>query len=85
MSMVHQMSDAERIAYLEAQIAKLRKTAQGKLTLKVSAKGAVSVYGMGRWPVTLYKGQWERLLGYAQEVRDFIAAHEDELASKDDE
>ena len=33
-----------------------------KLTLKVSAKGAVSVYGMGKWPVTLYAGQWERLL-----------------------
>ena len=85
MSQVHVMSDADRIAYLEAQIAKMRKAAQGKLTLKVSAKGAVSMYGMGRWPVTLYRGQWERLLDAAEQVRAFIEANSDSLASKDEQ
>ena len=54
-----------------------------KLTLKVSAKGAVSVYGMGKWPVTLYAGQWERLLQSANEITDFIAVNGAELSVKE--
>ncbi len=56
---------------------------QRKLTIKVSEKGAVSVYGMGKWPVTLYAGQWERLLENAQEIRDYIEANRGLLAVKE--
>jgi hypothetical protein len=50
--------------------------------LKVSEKGGVSVYGLGRFPVTLYKEQWLRLLGMADEIRAFIAEHDSELKTK---
>jgi hypothetical protein len=51
--------------------------------MKVSDKGAVSVYGMGRFPVTLYKEQWLRLLDMADEIRAFIAANEAKLKAKE--
>jgi hypothetical protein len=51
--------------------------------MKVSEKGGLSVYGMGRFPVTLYKEQWLKLLDVAGEIRAFIAAHESELKSKE--
>lgn len=54
-----------------------------KLTLKVSAKGAVSIYGFGKWPVTLYKSQWERLIESVDEVKAFIEANDGLLATKD--
>jgi hypothetical protein len=53
------------------------------ITMKVSEKGALSVYGMGRWPVTLYRSQWERLLGQSDTIRDFIAANASLLAVKE--
>ena len=52
------------------------------LTMKVGQAGGVSVYGMGRFPVTLYKSQWEKLLDNADEIRGFIKANEDRLAVK---
>jgi hypothetical protein len=52
------------------------------LSVKVSAKGAVSVYGLQRFPVTLYASQWEALLDKADGIRDFIAANTDSLAVK---
>jgi hypothetical protein len=54
------------------------------LRLKVSEKGAVSVYGMGKFPVTLYKEQWLRLLDIADEIRAFIAVNNAQLKSKQD-
>ena len=81
--MLHTMNDQERIAYLEAQVAKLKKANVGKLTPKVSAKGGVSVYGLGRWPVTLYRTQWERLIEAMPQITAFIEANADSLASKD--
>ena len=51
--------------------------------MKVSEKGAVSVYGMGRFPVTLYKEQWLKLLDMSEEIRAFIAANEAQLKSRD--
>ena len=51
--------------------------------MKVSEKGALSIYGMGRFPVTLYKEQWLRLLGMADEIRNFIAANEATLKAKE--
>ncbi len=56
---------------------------QRKLTIKTSEKGAVSVYGMGKWPVTLYAGQWERLLGNADEIKEYINANRGTLAVKE--
>jgi hypothetical protein len=53
--------------------------------MKVSEKGAVSVYGMGRFPVTLYKEQWLRLLDMADDIRAFIAANEAHLKTKNDQ
>ena len=69
----------ERIAKLEAQLA----AARGKLKIKVSEKGALSIYGMGRWPVTLYRGQMERLLEGAEQIRAFIDANADSLSVKE--
>lgn len=50
--------------------------------LKVSEKGAVSVYGLGRFPVTLYKEQWRKLLDMADQIRAFIKENEGRLKSK---
>jgi hypothetical protein len=61
----------------------LRKGASSGIRMKVSEKGAVSIYGMGRFPVTLYKEQWLRLLDMAAEIRAFIAANEAQLKKKD--
>ncbi len=57
---------------LRAENEALKARASKPLTLKVSAKGAVSVYGLGRFPVTLYKEQWERLLDMAGDIRVFM-------------
>ena len=60
-----------------------KSTARGReLTLKVSQKGALSLYGMGRFPVTLYKEQWLRLLDFSEDIRRFITEHEAELKTK---
>jgi hypothetical protein len=55
----------------------------GKLSLKISEKGALSVYGMGRFPVTLYKEQWLKLLDIADEIKSFIDAHAEQLKTKE--
>ena len=51
-------------------------------SLKVSEKGAVSLYGLGRFPVTLYDQQWEKLLAMAEEIRDFLSHNQDKLSHK---
>lgn len=61
----------------------LKRGASQGIRLKVSEKGAVSVYGMGRFPVTLYKEQWLRLLGMSEEIRAFIAENESRLKAKE--
>jgi len=79
------MSDEELKAELDrlrSENAALKKGAGMGLRLKVSEKGAVSVYGMGRFPVTLYKEQWLKLLEAAVEIRAFIAANEAQLKTK---
>ena len=67
---------------LEAMVASMATANQRKLSLKVSEKGAVSLYGMGRFPVTLYGTQWERLLDHADEVRAFLIANASLLSVK---
>lgn len=61
----------------------LKKGKERSVSLKVSEKGGVSVYGMGRFPVTLYKEQWLKLLDMSQEIRDFIDENSDKLKSKE--
>ncbi|MGA2722168.1 MAG: hypothetical protein ABSG79_07105 [Bryobacteraceae bacterium] len=60
------------IERLRAENEVLKKPTRGQLSLKVSEKGALSVYGLGRFPVTLYREQWEKLLGMADQIRQFI-------------
>jgi hypothetical protein len=71
-----------RIAELERQAGQ-RKNA-GALSLKVSEKGAVSIYGMGRFPVTLYYEQWLKLLGAAEEIRTFLEENKGRLKLKEE-
>jgi hypothetical protein len=74
---------------LKAELERLRtenerlKSQRGRsLSLRVSEKGGVSVYGLGRFPVTLYKEQWAKLLGMADEIQAFIREHDQELKTK---
>ncbi len=79
------MSDEDLKAELERlrrENAALKKEAASGLRIQVSEKGAVSVYGMGRFPVTLYKEQWLKLLDMADDIRAFIAANEPRLKTK---
>jgi hypothetical protein len=68
-----------RIAELEKQVGS-RKA--GRLDFKVSEKGAVSVYGLGRFPVTLYYEQWNRLLDTGEDLRKFMEANKPKLKLK---
>ena len=75
---------------LQAEIERLRKENQalkkpvrGQLSMKVSEKGGLSVYGLGRFPVTLYREQWEKLLGMADDIRRFIQENEGQLKKKE--
>lgn len=70
---------------LRAENDALKKTTtrSGSLSLKVSEKGALSIYGMGRFPVTLYKEQWLKLLGIGDDIKAFIQANDGQLKSKD--
>jgi len=70
-----------KIAALETKLAAATKPR--KLTMKVSDKGAISVYGFGKWPITLYRQQMERLLDSADDIRAFIVANADNLSVKD--
>src|SRR5262249_7430259 len=73
------MSDDQQaeIERLRAENERLKKTRDARLAMKVSEKGALSVYGMGRFPVTLYKEQWLRLLAMAEDIKSFIEANND--------
>jgi hypothetical protein len=84
---VHLMSSPEElqaeIERLKAENESLKKPARGQMSLKVSEKGALSVYGLGRFPVTLYREQWEKLLAMAEEIRNFIRDHDAALKKKE--
>ena len=76
-------------AEMQAELERLRaeneslKRPRGQVALKVSEKGALSVYGMGRFPVTLYREQWEKLLGMGDEIRRFIQDNDAKLKKKE--
>jgi hypothetical protein len=67
---------------LRAENEALKKSPAKGLSLRVSEKGAVSVYGLGRFPVTLYKEQWLRLLDTSEDIRVFIKQNDAQLKSK---
>ncbi|HVO48522.1 MAG TPA: hypothetical protein VMT29_19555 [Steroidobacteraceae bacterium] len=71
------------IERLRAENENLKKSGRARVSMKVSEKGALSVYGMGRFPVTLYKEQWLKLLDMGEDIRAFIAANEATLKSKE--
>ena len=84
----HLVSDEDLKAELErlkAENENLKKTKSAKkeISFKVSQKGAVSVYGMGRFPVTLYKEQWTRLLGKKEDLLAFIEENDADLKTKE--
>ena len=68
---------------LKAENAALKSRGSRGVSLKVSEKGAVSVYGLGRFPVTLYMEQWLRLLDLADDIRGFIRENEGKLKKKE--
>lgn len=68
---------------LRAEIESLKKPTRGQISLRVSEKGGLSVYGLGRFPVTLYREQWEKLLGIADEIRNFIRDNDHALKKKE--
>jgi hypothetical protein len=79
------MSDDDLKAELERlrnENAALKKGAATGISMKVSEKGALSIYGMGRFPVTLYKEQWLKLMDMSDQIRSFIAANDDKLKTK---
>ena len=80
------MSEEElqaEIARLRAENERLKGQRAARVSLRVSEKGAVSVYGLGRFPVTLYKEQWMKLLDVADAIRAFISEHDAELKAKE--
>ena len=80
------MSEDDLKAELERlrnENAALKKGAAAGVTMKVSEKGALSIYGTGRFPVTLYKEQWLKLLAMSDDIRAFIAANEGQLKKKE--
>ena len=70
---------------LKAELEKMKaaKVRTGELTFKVCEKGAVSVYGLGRFPVTLYQEQWMRLLGVSEDIKTFIKENSAKLKVKE--
>jgi hypothetical protein len=70
---------------LKAQLAELQSRQQrtGSMSFKVSDKGGVSVYGLGRFPVTLYYEQWMKLLDRANDLREFLEANKEKLKLKE--
>ena len=79
------MSDEDMRAEIErlrAENEKLRGRAGHGVHLRVSQKGGVSLYGLGRFPVTLYQEQWLKILDMSEDIRAFIAEHKAELKAK---
>jgi hypothetical protein len=71
------------IERLRSENERLKRPSRGQMSLRVSEKGALSVYGLGRFPVTLYREQWEKLLGMGEEIRQFIQDNDHLLKKKE--
>lgn len=75
----------QKLARLEAENRALKEQVEskpGQLRLKVSEKGGLSIYGLGRFPVTLYKEQWARLLDHVDEIKAFLKDNDQQLKAK---
>jgi len=77
------LAELEALRQENARLKAARQRAPS-VSLKVSAKGAVSAYGLGRFPVTLYQSQWVKLLDQKEAILEFIEDNADDLRSKDD-
>ena len=73
----------EELERLRAENAALKKTSAKGISMKVSEKGGLSIYGLGRFPITLYKEQWTKLLDMADDIRAFLKANDAQLKSKE--
>jgi len=73
----------EQIRALKAENDRLKASKVRAISMKVGEKGGLCVYGLGRFPVTLYRSQWERLLGAKDDILAYIEAHADSLQTKD--
>jgi hypothetical protein len=90
MAVLRNLNELTKEQLIEQMIA-MQKASEKRLTMKVTAKktdgsgtdGALSLYGLGRFPITLYRSQWERLLGASKEIGAFIEANSHLLATKD--
>ena len=71
------------LARLRAENESLKQRRNSAVSFKVSEKGAVSVYGLGRFPVTLYQEQWTKLLALADQIKAFIEANRSKLKAKE--
>lgn len=71
------------IEKLRAENERLKTKNAGRLSLKVSEKGAVSLYGIGRFPVTLYKEQWAKIIGMTKEIEEFLRENDHLLKAKE--
>jgi hypothetical protein len=71
------------LARLRAENEALKQRRGGSTSIKVSEKGAVSVYGLGRFPVTLYQEQWLKLLAMGDDIKTFIEENKDKLKVKE--
>ena len=81
--MADETDAGEELARLRAENERLKRTQSRGVSLKVSVKGGVSVYGLGRFPVTLYQEQWLKLLDMADDIRAFIKENQDRLKKKE--
>ena len=80
------MADEElqaEIARLKAENESLKQRRNTSVSMKVSEKGAVSVYGLGRFPVTLYQEQWQKLLAMSDQIKEFIEENRSRLKVKE--
>jgi hypothetical protein len=73
----------KEVERLRAENEALKKSSSKGLSMRVSQKGALSVYGLGRFPVTLYKEQWLRLLDMTEEIQAFIKQNEEQLSTRE--
>ena len=81
-SIVQDLSQEQIQALLEEN-ARLKAEAKSKLKLKIAKSGGVSVYGMGKWPTTLYRSQWETLLDHKEAILQFIEDNARHLKTKE--
>ncbi|MEW5977229.1 MAG: hypothetical protein AB1898_15675 [Acidobacteriota bacterium] len=83
MSQHHEEELQKEIERLKAENEALKRPKKGNLSLRISEKGGLSVYGLGRFPVTLYKEQWLKLLEISDDIKKFIEINDADLKGKD--